>query len=302
MKETTQNEYEKAVNRVIDYINRHLLESPDIKILSEIANISEFHFHRIFKTIIGENIGEYISRLRLEYIAERLQMSDSNLEEIASKTGYATKHALSKAFKKHFGVSPSVFRSQPIDSSYNFFESNQRNIMPLVPDIRNIESKKIVYIRIIDWYGSPQSYRIAWQKLGQYAKQNSLINKETEFIGLCFDNPTITLPENCRFYACFTTDKEIQSEGPFGIQTIEGGEYAVFLLKGSYSQLLDFYYNIYILWLPSSNYRLRKGGCFEKYLNSPDKVAEEDLLTEIYIPVIDKTKKTYHGYYYPKRK
>ncbi|MFR0677748.1 helix-turn-helix domain-containing protein [Dysgonomonas mossii] len=72
MKETTQSEYDKAVNNVVDYINGHLFEVPDIKRLSEIANISEYHFHRIFKAIIGENIGEYINRLRLEYIAEHL--------------------------------------------------------------------------------------------------------------------------------------------------------------------------------------------------------------------------------------
>lgn len=63
MKQSTHNEYEKAVNRVIDYINRHLFDNPDLNRLSGIANIPEFHFHRIFKTIIGENIGEYIYRL-----------------------------------------------------------------------------------------------------------------------------------------------------------------------------------------------------------------------------------------------
>ncbi|MDU1890414.1 MAG: AraC family transcriptional regulator [Dysgonomonas sp.] len=302
MKETTLNEYEKAVNKVVDYINQHLFDSPDIKKLSEIANLSEFHFHRIFKTIIGENIGEYISRLRLEYIAERLQMSDYSLEDIAIRTGYATKHALSKAFKKHFGVSPSVFRAQPKDSRYNFFEENKREIMPLIPEIRIVEAKKVVYIRIIDWYGSPESYVVAWKKLGNFARENNLVNEQTEFIGLSFDNPMITLPENCRFYACFTTQEDVEATGPFGIQIIDGGEYAVFTLKGSYSQLLDIYYNIFLLWLPSSEYKLRKGYSFEKYLNNPGKVSEEDLLTEIYVPVINKTKNNYHGYYYPKRK
>jgi AraC family transcriptional regulator len=74
MRETTLDGYEKAVNRVIDYINRHLFETPDIKQLSEIANMSEYHFHRIFKAVIGENIRAYIKRIRLEYIAECLQM------------------------------------------------------------------------------------------------------------------------------------------------------------------------------------------------------------------------------------
>jgi len=284
MKESTQNDYEKAVNRVIDYINHHLFEMPSIKTLAEVANISGFHFHRIFKMIIGENIGEYINRIRLEYIAERLQMSNRNIEDIASTTGYGNKHALSKAFKKYFGLSPSAFRKQEKDP-FNFFGKDERKTMELAPEIKKIDSKKIVYIRIIDWYGAPESYRVAWKRLGQFARQNKLVNKNTEFIGLSFDNPTITPPKNCRFYACFTTENEVQPFGPFGVQRIEGGLYAIFTLKGSYSQLLDMYYNIYMKWLPESGYKLRKGCGFEKYLNNPDHVEEKDILTEIYVPV-----------------
>ncbi|WP_029904259.1 GyrI-like domain-containing protein [Prevotella sp. 10(H)] len=290
MKENTRNEYEKAVNRVIDYINHHLFDAPDIKHLAGIANISEYHFHRIFKTVIGENIGEYINRLRLEYIAEYLQTTRFSLDEIAAKTGYGTKYALSKAFKKHFGVSPSAYRSQDKDP-FNFFGRNERKIMELAPEMREVPPKKVVYIRIIDWYGSPDSYRAAWKKLGQFAKKNSLVDKTTEFIGLSFDNPTITAPENCRFYACITTSKEVKPTGPFGILNIGGGLYAVFTLKGPYDGLLDMFYNIFFRWLPESGYKLRNGGSFEKYLNNPDHVSPDELLTEIYVPVAKRNRK-----------
>lgn len=111
------------------------------------------------------------------------------------------------------------------------------------------------------------------------------MNDKTEFIGLSFDNPTITHPQNCRFYACFTVDREVKPQGAFGLQKISGGMYAIFTLKGSYSGLLDMYYNIYLRWLPQSGYKLRGGYAFEKYLNSPNNVSEDDILTEIYIPI-----------------
>lgn len=288
MRETTQSSYEKAINRVVDYINKHLFESPDIKELAEIANISEYHFHRIFKIIIGENVGEFINRLRLEYIAQCLQTTTLNLSELAIKTGYGTKYALSKAFKKHFGVSPSIYRNQK--NEINLFNKNKLKTITLTPDIKEIPPKEIVYIRIIDWYGSPEAYHEAWKKLGQFAKKNNLVNNKTEFIGLSFDDPTITLPENCRFYACFTINKPVEPEGAFGVQEINGGLYAVFTLKGSYDGLMDMYYNIYIKWLQENDYKLRKGCSFEKYLNNPDHVSEEDILTEIYIPVTKRIK------------
>lgn len=282
--EKTRSEYEKAVNRAIDYINQHLYDSPDLKKISEVANISEYHFHRIFKAIIGENIGEYVMRLRLEDIAQQLRMTNKSLSQIALQKGYATKYALSKAFKNHFGVSPSTYRMQPQNEAF-FERGDVRKQILLYPEFRIIEAKKVVYIRIIDWYGAPESYAKAWHKLGQFALKHHLINKDTEYIGLSFDDPTITEPENCRFYACFTTNEDIAPTGPFGLQIIEGGLYAVFVLQGAYSGLLDLYYNIYINWLPQSGYQLRQMIAFEKYLNSPRCVAEEDLLTEIYVPV-----------------
>jgi len=288
MKQNTRSEYEKAVNRVIDHINKHLYNTPGIKELSEIANMSEYHFHRVFKMVIGENIGEYINRIRLEHIAQKLSMTNLGIQEIAERTGYGTKHALSKAFKKHFGLAPSVYRKQP-KNTLPFFKKD-RNIPALIPEIRHVDEKKIVYIRIMDWYGAPESYVKAWNELGKFARDNKLIKSDTEYIGLSFDDPTITPPEKCRFYACFTIKDDIKPTGPFGIQTIRSGRYAVFSHRGAYRNLIDTYYYIYITWLPDSSYRSDGSMSFEKYVNSPDKVKEEDLITEIYVPV--KHKKT----------
>ncbi|MDR0661247.1 MAG: hypothetical protein LBG19_10740 [Prevotellaceae bacterium] len=56
MKQETLDSHKKAVNRLVDYINLHLHDSLDLPILAEVANISEYHFHRIFKNIMGENV------------------------------------------------------------------------------------------------------------------------------------------------------------------------------------------------------------------------------------------------------
>lgn len=283
MKTDTRNTYEKAVNRVIDYINGYLYSMPSIKELSEVANISEYHFHRIFKTIIGENIGEYINRIRLEDIAQRLRAKEYSLQQIAETTGYGTKHALSKAFKKHFGISPSEYCKQP--KNIELFFKQERVSYTMVPEIRDIAEKQIVYIRIIDRYGTPESYTKAWHDLRHFAKENNLVRADTEYIGLSFDDPTITHPEKCRFYACFTTREKIKPKGPFGVRTISAGQYAVFLHKGEYQKLIDSYYYIYIKWLPHSSYKLRGTMSFEKYLSNSGGIDEDDLLTEIYIPI-----------------
>lgn len=284
MKKATHREYSKSINVAIDYINAHLHEAIDLKTIAEVANISEYHFHRIFKAYIGESLGAYISRIRLENTALNLQISNKPLIEIADKSGYESPPALSKAFKKHFGLSPSAFRNL-----HAYFTS--RHIKPikddidLHPEIKTIEKKALVYVRIIAEYGSTKEYDTAWSKLIDYATKKGILSNNSEFIGLSFDDPDITKPHQCRFYACVTTNKTLKPEGEFGTKTIEKGKYAVFTLKGSYSGLNSLYKSVYFNWLPHSEFELRDGTSFEKYVKYDAQTDENKTVTEIYIPI-----------------
>jgi len=277
-KEDTQNEYHKSINRVLDYINEHLNEKPDLETLSQIANISPFHFHRIFKAIIGENLGEYIQRLRLEYVAGKLRSTDMSLSSLADRSGYNNQQALSKAFKKHFGMPPRIYKSTGGDwQKYKASELTSR--------ICKIGDRHLLYIRIIDEYGTPESYSTAWKKLYTYAILQGYFSQSSESLGISFDDPSVTNSEKCRFYACVSIENPIKPSSIYGYRKIDGGLYAIFTYKGAYKGLHDLYKNIYYEWLPKNKYKIRKGVFFEKYLNNPHEVNEEDILTEIYIPI-----------------
>lgn len=285
MKLDTHNEYHKQINKVVDYINFNLTKSIDLKSLADIANISEFHFHRIFKAFIGEPLGAYLTRLRLESAAQKLRTTKFNLEQIAEKTGYQSQHSLSKAFKKHFGITPTAFRN--IETFWGSKHKKEETILlDIEPIIKELDKKEFVYIRIISKYGSDEEYALGWKKIWDFAKQNSILDFSNEYLGLSFDDPNITKENKCRFYACITTNKKIKPSGEFGISFIEKGKYAIFTLKGDYSGLQKLYNYIYCNWLPNCPYKLRNTMPFEKYLNNPDKVKKEELLTEIYIPII----------------
>ncbi|QIK56303.1 AraC family transcriptional regulator [Dysgonomonas sp. HDW5B] len=277
-KENTQKEYHKSINKVLDYINEHLNEKPDLATLSQIANVSPFHFHRIFKAIIGENLGEYVQRLRLEYIAGKLKTTDLSLNILAEKTGYNSEQALSKAFKKHFGTPPSMYKL--VSTETRDYSQNQ-----LSPQICEIAPKNIIYIRVIAPYGTKEVYDKAWSELNHFAADNDLLQEPNEWLGISLDDPNTTETNKCRFYACLTIDKPIAPTGKIGCKNIKGGLYAIFTHIGSYSGLNEYYKNIWFGWLPSSGYRLRQATFFEKYVSDPDKVKAEDTVTEIYIPV-----------------
>lgn len=283
MKEQTKAAYQQAVNRAVDYINAHLGEAMDLKALAAHAHVSEYHFHRLFTAFIGEAPGAYIMRLRLEYAAQKLQLTDWTLAAIAERTGYQSEQALSKAFRKHFGLAPSAFRNVQTyfaaRTAYNTPEAPDQQ-----PEIRELPALNLAYVRIAGPYGKEAAYRKGWSELLDFARTWDLLDRK-EFYGLSFDDTAITLEQKLRFYACVATDRDFRPEGAVGRLQLEGGRFAVFALQGPYSGLNRLYQQMYFGWLPESGMRLRNALPFEKYLNNPDKVRDDEIQTEIYLPI-----------------
>ena len=63
--EHLREEYTARINRVIDYIERHLDEPLRLDTLARVANFSPYHFHRIFAALMGETLNQFIHRVRL---------------------------------------------------------------------------------------------------------------------------------------------------------------------------------------------------------------------------------------------
>ena len=69
----SQAEYNRRMHAVIEYIDRHLDPNLDLATLAGVANFSAFHFHRLFRALTGEALGDYVRRRRLEMAAVRLR-------------------------------------------------------------------------------------------------------------------------------------------------------------------------------------------------------------------------------------
>ena len=63
--ETAWALYETRLRRVSAYIHDHLDEELDMARLAEIACMSSYHWHRIYRAIYGETLAATVKRLRL---------------------------------------------------------------------------------------------------------------------------------------------------------------------------------------------------------------------------------------------
>ncbi|NDW09576.1 GyrI-like domain-containing protein [Dysgonomonas sp. 520] len=280
---STREEYQKRVNMIVEYINSHLDEELDLGSLAEKSNLSQWHFHRIMKAFLGESLGAFIMRTRVETAARLLRYTDMPIQDIAYKIGYDMPSSLSKVFKLFYGVSPTEIRNNKKFVIMKPIRLNEElNIKK--PKIVELNPKKAIYISLIGEYSS-LDFGGTWSRLWQYVKDNKLFSAGIEHICIYHNDPKITESDKLRTDICLVVQKPVEPKGEIGVKEIEGGKYAVFLYQGSYDHLSSVYDTIYEKWLPESGERLRDTACFEKYVNNPDNTAPEKLKTEIYIPI-----------------
>lgn len=280
---STIEEYQRQINIIKDYINNNLDNPIDLSELAGISHFSPFHFHRITRALLGEPIGSYILRIRLETAAKLLRYTDMPVSEIAYRVGYDVPTSLSKAFRQQYGISPIDYRT---NKEYMIMKM-EKKVLPLSikgPKVMDIPSKKALYISLTGHYGS-LDFGGSWERLWQFVKENKLFSAGMEHIAIYHDDPKITESRKLRTDICLTVKKEVKPQGELGVKEIKGGKFAMFLYKGSYDNLDEVYNTIYSKLLPDCDLKLRDYHCFEKYLNHPDKTKPEKLKTEIYVPV-----------------
>lgn len=283
IKQVTKEEYQRRINIVVEYINNNLDDKLDLNKLAELSTLSSYHFHRIVKAFLGETIGTYITRIRVESAARLLRYSNLPIESIAFKVGYEMSSSLSKAFKLYYGISPSEYKNNK-----DYYIMKPEIIKPELklkaPKIIELEPKQVIYIRLTGEY-SENDYSGTWVRLWGLVKEDKLFSAGIEHISVYHDDPKVTESDKLRTDVCLVIKKPAKEKGEIGVKNLAGGKYAVFLYQGSYANLGSIYDMIYAQWLPDSGYELRNAPMFEKYLNNPNRTQSEKLKTEIYLPI-----------------
>ncbi|MEZ4594944.1 MAG: AraC family transcriptional regulator [Chloroflexota bacterium] len=281
----TKTDYQESIRRVMLLIQARLDAPPSLDEVAEVAAFSPYHFHRLFTAYTGESLSAFVRRLRLERAANRLRQTFDPITEIGLDAGYETPANFSKAFKQQFGQSPSEYRAENHLLDTAVFQQSRQGNEKMTPKIVTLEPQTVLFVRKTGPYSEASA--AAFATLLPFAYRHKLIHKNTRMIGISHDSPDITDPDKLRYDACLTLDQAIEPQGEFGLQTIAGGRYALFVHKGPYEQFTNTYTLIFGQWLTHSGERLRDVPAFERYLNrDPRRTKPENLRTEIYIPLI----------------
>lgn len=94
---------------VTDYIHEHLQQDLSLKEIAAIAQISQYHFSRLFKQKMGITLHQYILQRRIERAKELLQHSQLSIADVALRVGFCDQSHFTRSFKRIVGMPPKQF-------------------------------------------------------------------------------------------------------------------------------------------------------------------------------------------------
>ena len=99
-----------SILKTVQYINEHIEEKLLLEDLAKLVFMHPNYLSQVFKNEMGENLVDYIIRIRVERAKELFKNDDLKLYEVAEKVGYRDFRYFSQLFKKCTGLLPSEYK------------------------------------------------------------------------------------------------------------------------------------------------------------------------------------------------
>lgn len=275
-------DYVARVNRAIDHIVRQLDQPLRLDAVAAAAGFSPFHFHRVFKALLGETVNQFVKRQRLERALYLMSHAPRrSLTEVALACGFASSSDFSRSFRQRYGSAPSAFDLQAFRQSRReaFDELMARaGGPPLVlhlppgenPDgfevhLRDLPARTVAYIRVLEPY-RPGAAQTACERLLAWADARGLA--DNPWLGYMWDEPEIVALADCRYDVAVVVDT-VEPAGEIGRFDFPAMRVAEVSIRGDIAleaRAIDW---LYKTWLPRSGHVPDDQPAFEAWAGRP---------------------------------
>jgi AraC family transcriptional regulator len=246
----TTEDHHVRIARATGHLERHLDEELDVAALAKVACLSLFHFHRVFRAVVGESVMAHVRRLRLERAARALAHGEQRVHEVAQAAGFQSHEAFTRAFVAHFGVPPSAWRRGQQ-------ERQQTRREPVPEDFARLVQQpelELVALRHVGAYGEVGE---TWSRLYKLGTGGAPV-------GLCYDDPEVTEPCHFRYDACLSSPGPAPLAADLRRLRLPAGTFAVAVHEGPLEALAHTYGQL-VGWICARALRLDEGPSVERY-------------------------------------
>jgi AraC family transcriptional regulator len=202
-------DYVGRVNRAIDHVTRNLAEPLKLEDMAKVACFSPYHFHRVFRAVVGETLHDFVKRVRLERSLYLIAHGDRPaLTEVALACGFSSSSDFSRSFRKHFGVSP---RSFDVEQLRDVRRAEMMRSLPggqrltRLPEgenpdgftvrLRELPARRVAYLRVFRPYEGGVLEAVA--RLLAWARERDVAGGQ--WLGYQWDDPEIVPMDLCRY-------------------------------------------------------------------------------------------------------
>lgn len=275
-------DYVARVNRAIDHIVRHLDQPLRLDAVSAAAGFSPFHFHRVFKALLGETLNQFVKRQRLEHALYLMSHAPRrSLTDVALACGFASSSDFSRSFRQRYGSAPSAFDLQAFrQSRREAFDALMARAggPPLItqlppgenPDgfevrLRDLPARTVAYVRVLDPY-RPGAAQAACERLLAWADARGLA--DNPWLGYMWDEPEIVALADCRYDVAVVVDA-VEPAGEIGRFDFPPMRVAEVTVRGDIAleaRAIDW---LYKTWLPRSGHVPDDQPAFEAWAGRP---------------------------------
>ncbi|MEU8971139.1 AraC family transcriptional regulator [Streptomyces monashensis] len=281
------------LNQAMEHIEGHLDQQIDVTALARITVTSEYHFRRLFSSLAGMPLSEYVRRRRLTVAGAEVLAGEPTLLEIAIRYGYTSGEAFARAFRAVHGVGPGEARRT----------GAALNSQPRLSFRLIVEGNSTMRYRIVE----KEAFRVVGRKARvplihrgvnpHIAEHIQGIPPETmlRIVGLSDQDPegvvsaTVRLSDGFEegseldyYHAVVTTAAEVP--GDLDVLDCPAGTWAVFENTGPFPQALqEMWADVAAQWIPSNPYEYRPGPEILRTRPTQDDPARSD--AQLWIPV-----------------
>jgi AraC family transcriptional regulator len=279
---TTQSDYAERLDRVFRWLADHLDDTLDLARLADVACLSPYHFHRVYRAMQGETAADTVRRLRLHRAAVELITGELPVPRVARRAGYGSQEAFTRAFKAAYGVPPARYRASfvPAQSTHT-----REDAMDTTTYDATITTRPAIRVAALRHQGDYQSIGSTFERLMAMAAGQGLLGADTRSFGIYYDDPSATPVNALRADACVVLPEGRTPAGDLQVREIRGGRYAAVHYVGPYAELERPYKWLYGTWLAQSGEEPADAPTVEAYLNDARTVPPTQLETEIWLPL-----------------
>ena len=276
MKPETRLRYAQRMEPVLRWLASHPQSTPDLYHLAELACLSPYHFHRVYRALLGETVNGTVQRIRMHRAAVALADSEDSMRVVASRAGYTSDATFNRAFGAFFGMPPGRYRdtrSAPIDPK-------EPSMYPI-----SVEPFPATTLAVLRHSGDYQQIGPVFVRAFMLAAAHDLAQPESTGFGVYFDDPEQVPVEQLRSLAGVSVARDAKVTGDLERFELPAGRCAVLTYTGPYNEMSKPYHWLFSEWLPNSGLEPANCPMFEQYLNDPRSTPPAQLQTKICLPV-----------------